>query len=152
MSVQNILLGDGSEREFDRLNLDLMSLTVLAFPHGDSKGEELVREDVRHLDFACGILVEPAMHLPCFPVAVPLGSVHSCSANCFPCSVLKTLYLSQLSTVASIHCWLPGSGKAVSNNERKLMSDSADCQKPFNLEGVDFNVDSRCKVILDLLK
>ncbi len=26
------------------------------------------------------------------------------------------------------------------------------CQKPFNLEGVDFNVDSRCKVILDLLK
>ncbi len=24
--------------------------------------------------------------------------------------------------------------------------------KPFNLEGVDFNVDSRCKVILDLLK
>jgi hypothetical protein len=26
------------------------------------------------------------------------------------------------------------------------------CQKPFNLEGVDYNVDSRCKVILDLLK
>ncbi len=26
------------------------------------------------------------------------------------------------------------------------------CQKPFNLEGVDFTVDSRCKVILDLLK
>ncbi len=26
------------------------------------------------------------------------------------------------------------------------------CQKPFNLEGVDFNVDSRCKVNLDLLK
>jgi len=26
------------------------------------------------------------------------------------------------------------------------------CQKPFNLEGVDFNVNSRCKVILDLLK
>ncbi len=26
------------------------------------------------------------------------------------------------------------------------------CQKPFNLEGVEFNVDSRCKVILDLLK
>ncbi len=28
----------------------------------------------------------------------------------------------------------------------------ADCQKPFNLEGVDFNVDSRCKVIFHLLK
>jgi hypothetical protein len=26
------------------------------------------------------------------------------------------------------------------------------CQKRFSLEGVDFNVDSRCKVILDLLK
>jgi hypothetical protein len=47
ISVQNILLGDGSERKFDRLNLDLMSLTVLAFPHGDSKGEEPVREDIR---------------------------------------------------------------------------------------------------------
>jgi len=62
MFVQNILLGDGSEREFDRLNLDLMSLTVLAFPHGDSKGEESVHEDVRRLNFAGGILVEPAMH------------------------------------------------------------------------------------------
>ena len=26
------------------------------------------------------------------------------------------------------------------------------CQKPLSLEGVPFNVDSRCKVILDLLK
>jgi hypothetical protein len=57
ISVQNILLGDGSESEFDQLNLDLMSLTVLAFPHGDSKGEESVREDVRRLDFACGVLI-----------------------------------------------------------------------------------------------
>jgi hypothetical protein len=30
-------LGDGSEREFDQLNLDFMSFTVLAFPHGNSK-------------------------------------------------------------------------------------------------------------------
>ena len=101
MSVQNILLGDGSEREFDRLNLDLMSLTILAFPHGDSKGKESVREDVRCLDFAGGILVEPAMRLPRFPVAMLLGSVHSCSANCFPCSISKTLYLSPLGTIAS---------------------------------------------------
>ena len=108
-------LGDGSEREFDRLNLDLMSLTILAFPHGDSKGEESVREDVRCLDFSGGILVEPAMLLPRFPVAMPLGSVHSCSANRFPRSILKMLYLSQLGTVASVHCWLPGSGKAVSS-------------------------------------
>ena len=34
----------------------------------------------------------------------------------------------------------------------KADSDTKVCQKPFNLEGVDFNVDSRCKVILDLLK
>jgi hypothetical protein len=112
-------LGNGSEREFDRLNLDLMSLTVLAFPHGDSKGEESVREDVRRLDFAGGILIEPAMRLPRFPVAMPLGSVHSCSANRFPRSVSKTLYLSQLGTIASVHCWLLGSGNAVSNDERK---------------------------------
>ena len=128
MSVQNILLGDGSECEFDRLNLDLMSLTVLAFPHGDSKGEESVCEDVRHLDFTGGILVELAMCLSRFPIAMPLGSIHSRSANRFPRSISKTLYLSQLGTVASVHCWLPGSGKAVSNDERKLMSDSADVE------------------------
>ncbi len=86
------------------MNLDFMSLTVLAFPHGDSKSEELVCEDVRRVNFACGILIEPAMHLPRFPVAMPLGSVHSCSANHFPRRVSKTLYLSQLGTVTSIHC------------------------------------------------
>ncbi len=103
-----------------------MSLTVLVFPHGNSKGEESVSEDVRCLDFAGGILIEPAMCLPCFPVAMLLGSVHSCSANCFPRSVSKTLYLNQLGTNASVHRWLPGNGKAVSNDERKYMSDSAD--------------------------
>jgi hypothetical protein len=129
MSVQNILLGDGSEGEFDRLNLDLMSFTVLAFPHGDSKGEESVSEDVRRVDFAGGVLIEPAMRLPRRPVAMPLGSVHSCSANRFPRSVSKTLDLSQLGTVASVHCWLPGSGNAMSNDERKLVSDSADADR-----------------------
>ena len=81
-----------------------MSLTVLAFPHGDSKGEESVREDVRRFDVAGGILIEPAMRLPRFPVAMPLGSVHSCSSNRFPRRVSKTLYLSQLGTGASVHC------------------------------------------------
>jgi hypothetical protein len=122
-------LGDGSESEFDRLNLDLMSFTVLAFPHGDSKGEESVSEDVRRLDFAGGVLIEPAMRLPRFPVAMPLGSVHSCSANRFPRSVSKTLDLNQLGTDASVHCWLPGRGNAVSNDERKLMSDRADADQ-----------------------
>jgi len=94
ISIQNILLGNGSECEFDRLNLDRMSLTILAFLHGNSKGEESVREDVRRFDFAGGILIEPAMHLPCFQVVMPLGSIHSCSANCFPRSVSMMLYLS----------------------------------------------------------
>jgi hypothetical protein len=81
-----------------------MSFTVLAFLHGDSKGEESVREDVRRVNFVCGILIEPAVRLPRFTVAMPLGSVHSCSANRFPRRVSKTLYLSQLGTVVSVHC------------------------------------------------
>jgi len=97
-------LGDGSEREFDRLNLDFMSFTVLAFLHGNSKGEESVRKDVRRLNFAWGILIEPAMRFPRLLVAMPLGSVHRCSANRFPRRVSKTLYLSQLGTNASVHC------------------------------------------------
>ncbi len=40
MSIQNILLGDGLERNQDRLNLDLTSEAILAFLHGNSKGEE----------------------------------------------------------------------------------------------------------------
>jgi hypothetical protein len=42
MSIQNILLGDGLERDRDRLNLDSTSKAILAFPHGNSKGEEYV--------------------------------------------------------------------------------------------------------------
>jgi len=56
------------------------------------------------MNFAWGILIVPATCLPHFPVAILLGSVHSCSANRFPHRVLKTLYLSQLGTVASVNC------------------------------------------------
>jgi hypothetical protein len=42
ISVQNILLGDGSESSYDRLNLDLTSKAKLAFLQGNSKGEEHV--------------------------------------------------------------------------------------------------------------
>jgi hypothetical protein len=42
MSVQNELLGDVPESFFDQLNLDLSSSSVLAFPYGDSKREELI--------------------------------------------------------------------------------------------------------------
>ena len=129
-------LGDGSEREFDRLNLDLMSLTVLAFPHGDSKCEELVREDVRHFNFAGGILIEPAMRLPRFLVAMPLGSVHSCSAHRFPRSVSKTLYLSQLGTVVSVHLWevRPGRCKAAGNKIHS-MTGCCRCRQGLNRSG-----------------
>jgi hypothetical protein len=110
-------LGNGSEREFDRLNLDFMSFTVLALPHGNSKVEESVRKDVRRVNFAWGILIEPAMRLPRFPVLMPLGSVHSCSANRFPRRVSKTLYLNQMGTVASVHYWevRPGRRKVAGN-------------------------------------
>jgi hypothetical protein len=114
-----------------------MSLTILAFPHGDSKGEESVREDLRRLDFAGGILIEPAMRLPCFPVAMLLGSVHSCSANRFPRSVSKTLYLSQLGTVASVHClWevRPGRHKVAGNNIH-IMTGCCRCRQDLNRSG-----------------
>ena len=42
MSVQNVFLGDGAESYFDLLNLDLMANAVLAFLHGNIKGEEHV--------------------------------------------------------------------------------------------------------------
>jgi len=114
-----------------------MFLTILAFPHGDSKGEESVREDLRRLDFAGGILIEPAMRLPCFPVAMLLGSVHSCSANRFPRSVSKTLYLSQLGTVASVHClWevRPGRHKVAGNNIH-IMTGCCRCRQDLNRSG-----------------
>jgi hypothetical protein len=126
MSIQNKLLGDKPEGLCNCLNLDLMSVTILAFPHGNSKGEELVREDVWRLDFAGGIVIEPAVYLPRFPVAMPLGSIHCCSADHFPCSALKTLNLSQRGMAASFHCWMLGNGNAVSKDERKSMSDRAE--------------------------
>ncbi len=60
---------------------------------------------------------------------VPLGSIHCCSANCFPRRVSKTLDLSQRGTAASVHCWLSGNGNTVSKGERKLMSDRADVEQ-----------------------
>ena len=95
MSVQNEFLGDVPEHSSNGLNLHLMSVTVPAFPDGDSKGEELVREDVRVMDFAGDILIESAMRLPRFLGSLPCRSIHRCSANRFPRSVLKTLNFSQ---------------------------------------------------------
>ncbi len=130
MSVQNKLLGDKPECSCDCLNLDFMSVTILAFMHGNSKGEESVRDDVWRLDFASrGILIEPAVHLTCFPVAMPLGSVHCCNANHFPRSILKTLNLSQRGTAASVHRWLLGKGNTVSKDKQKSMSERADVER-----------------------
>ena len=55
ISIQNKLLGDKLERFSHCLNLDLTSVTVLAFPQSDSKGEESVCENVWRLDFTKGI-------------------------------------------------------------------------------------------------
>ena len=129
MSVQNKLMGDKLECSCDCLNLDFMSVTILAFPHGNSKGEKLVHEDVWCLDFTGCIVIEPAVCLPCLLVAVPLGSIHCRSANRFPRRVLKTLDLSQQGTAASIHRWLLGRGNTVSKDKRKLMSDRADVER-----------------------
>ena len=129
MSVQNELLGDKSERFCHCLNLDLTSVTVLTFPHGDSKGEESVREDVWRLDFTGGIVIEPAMRLPCLPIAETLGSIHCRSANRFSRRLSKMLDLSQRGTAASVHCWLSGRGNMVSKDKRKSMSDRTDVEQ-----------------------
>ena len=86
VSVQSILLGNGSESVFDRLNLDLALSTVLAFPHGDSKCDEHCLCVGRGRPVAAD-LVEFAVLRPCFPIPFTFGSAHCRSANCFPHSV-----------------------------------------------------------------
>ncbi len=114
MSAQNELLGDKPEGFSNGLNLDLISETVLAFPHGDSKGEEPVRENPLRKYVAGGVEVEPAVRFPCLPVALAFGPVHCSRSNRFPRSVSKTLNLNQCGTVANNHVWLPVNGKVVS--------------------------------------
>jgi hypothetical protein len=43
ISIQNEPLGNVPESPLNQLNFDLRSKAVLAFPHGNSKCEELVR-------------------------------------------------------------------------------------------------------------
>jgi hypothetical protein len=102
ISVQNILLGDGSEISFDRLNLDPTSKAKLAFPHGNSKGEEHVFNDAGREANAVVILwVEVTVRRPCGPVAVTSSVIHCCSSNCLPRNVSKTLDFSQIGTITS---------------------------------------------------
>jgi hypothetical protein len=103
MSVQNELLGDKPEGFFGGLNLDLTSLTVLAFPHGNSKGEEPVGEDVRWKNGARVVLMEAAVRFPCPPVAFFLGPIHCCRSTCLPRNVLQTLNFSHWGTAARVH-------------------------------------------------
>ncbi len=126
MSVQNKLLGDEPEGFCNGLNLDLMSETVLAFPHSDSKGEEPVRENPLPKYVAGGVVVEPAVQFPCLPVALAFGPIHCSRSNRFPRSVSKTLNLNQCGTVASDHAWLAGKGKVVSKEEQNSRSESGD--------------------------
>ena len=83
MSVKNILLGNSLERDLDRLNLGSTSKAILAFPHGNSKGEEHVFNVVGW--------VEATVCRPCTPVAVAFGGVNCRSSNCLPRNVFKTL-------------------------------------------------------------
>ncbi len=83
MSVQNIRLGNGSERDFNRLNLDLTSEAILAFPHGNSKGEEHVFNVVgREVWTPLVEWEEFTMPLPCAPVALTHCTVHLHSMQC----------------------------------------------------------------------
>ncbi len=104
MSVQNILLGDTSERNSNRLNLDLTFEPVLSFPHGNSKGEEHV-VDVRRGQVGSAIIVgvESAMLGPGFPVTVLDGAIHRHRSHRCPCSISKTFEFSQSGTIASPH-------------------------------------------------
>ena len=77
MSVQNILLGNGSERNLDGLNLDSTSEAVLAFPHGNSKCEEHILDVVwREVRSPIVEWEESAMILPRTPVTFAHSTVH----------------------------------------------------------------------------
>ena len=128
MSVQNIFLGNGSERDLNRLNLDLTSEAMLTFPHGNSKGEEHVFNVVGREVWTPLIEWEEfTMLLPCTPVALAHCTVHCHSSNCFPRNVSKTLDFRLRGTIANCHacCW--GKGNVVSNAETKSWSDKTGC-------------------------
>ena len=104
MSVQNILLGNSLERNFDRLNLDLTSEAILALPHGNSKREEHIFNVVRREVWTLLIeWEESAMILPRAPVAFAHSTIHCHSSNCFPRNVSKMLDFSLRGTNANCH-------------------------------------------------
>ena len=88
MSVKNIFLGNGSERDLNRLNLDSTSEAMLTFPHGNSKGEEHVFNIVgREIWTPLIEWEEFTMLLPCTPVALaqlhrPLSQFQLLSMQC----------------------------------------------------------------------
>ena len=122
ISVQNVLLGDGAENFLNRLNLDLTSEAVLAFPHGNSKGEEHVG-CVRWRGSGAACVVESTVPCPRFPVPASVGLAHCRSSNRFPRNVSKTLYFSHSGTIASFHSWFVGRGNSVLKDERKSTSE-----------------------------
>ena len=141
MSVQNILLGNGLERNLDGLNLDLTSEAVLAFPHGNSKCEEHILDVVWREVWALIVeWEESAMIFSRTPVAFGHSTVHCRSSNCFPRNVSKTLDFSLLGTIASCHACCSGNGNEMSNAETKSWSDKIGCSDLNNacaLEGRD---------------
>ena len=124
MSVQNILLGDTSERDSNRLNLDLTSEPVLAFPHGNSKGEEHIADVGWGQEGSAVIVrVEAAMLGPGLKVTVLDGAIHRRRSNRCPRKVSKTFDFSQGGTIARVHNSCRGSGKARSNAATKSGSE-----------------------------
>ncbi len=126
MSIQNELLGDEPEGFCNGLNLDLISEIILAFPHGDSKGEEPVRENPLREYVAGGVEVEPAVRFPRLPVALAFSPVH--------CSRSNQKSTQRLEDVESQPMWngcqrprlVSGKGKVVSKEEQNPRSESGD--------------------------
>ena len=123
-SIQNVLLGNGMESFLNRLNLEPTPKAVLAFLHGNSKGEKHVFDVTRGERRSTAVeRIQAAMRLPRTPVPLPFGPIHSCRSNCFPRNVSKMLNFTHSGTSVMLHVCCSGSGKATLNEETKSWSD-----------------------------
>ena len=124
MSIQNIFLGNTLERDSNRLNLDLTSEPVLAFLHGNSKGEEHISEvGLGQVGSTIIVRVEAAMLGPGVKVTVLDGAIHRRRSNRCPRNVSMTFDFSHGGTIASVHISCRESGNVRSNAVTKLGSE-----------------------------
>jgi hypothetical protein len=101
-----------------------MAKAILAFSHGNNKGEEHVFNVAGRPPWPLTVdWEEAAMLLPHAPVFVLDGAIHCCRSNCLPRNVSKTFDFSCGGTIASCHsCW-PGNGKVILKDEISSGSD-----------------------------